>query len=226
MRSTLVEETAAREVARQRPAGRRGAGAPRCAPGEEGRRPRGAAPRRLAPVPDRATARWSTADLGPLVRGSSALAPQARPEPGLRVLPAPVLPREEGARECAELGTSALSAPLPAPDLQPGRRTAQPSPRRGARLTRRGRLVVTTLVSTLALAVAVTVAALLAGPAPSAVPQGVPAAVTVEPGDTLWSLAERVAPDRDPRDLVAEMRALNDLDGLQVGDQVLVPVAG
>jgi LysM repeat protein len=35
--------------------------------------------------------------------------------------------------------------------------------------------------------------------------------VTVEPGDTLWSVASRTAPDRDPHDVVAELIRLNGL---------------
>jgi hypothetical protein len=35
--------------------------------------------------------------------------------------------------------------------------------------------------------------------------------VTVEPGDTLWSVASRTAPDRDPSDVVAELIRLNGL---------------
>jgi LysM repeat protein len=37
--------------------------------------------------------------------------------------------------------------------------------------------------------------------------------VTVRPGDTLWSIAERVAPGTDPRAEVAELRRLNGLAG-------------
>lgn len=50
---------------------------------------------------------------------------------------------------------------------------------------------------------------------------------TVEPGDTLWSVAKRIAPDRDPRPLVSQLRRLNDLESaqLQVGQQLLLPAA-
>lgn len=37
--------------------------------------------------------------------------------------------------------------------------------------------------------------------------------VRVQPGDTLWSIAERVAPGRDPRNVVADLRAVNHLQG-------------
>lgn len=52
-----------------------------------------------------------------------------------------------------------------------------------------------------------------------------PTAVTVQPGDTLWSVAGRLAPERDPRELVAQIRRLNDLSSasLTVGQQLLLP---
>jgi LysM repeat protein len=36
--------------------------------------------------------------------------------------------------------------------------------------------------------------------------------VTVRPGDTLWSIASRIAPQRDPRLTVAALEQLNHLD--------------
>jgi LysM repeat protein len=37
------------------------------------------------------------------------------------------------------------------------------------------------------------------------------AVVTVQAGDSLWVIAQRVAPTRDPRDEVAQLRKLNHL---------------
>ncbi|MGI8721775.1 MAG: LysM peptidoglycan-binding domain-containing protein [Geodermatophilaceae bacterium] len=56
----------------------------------------------------------------------------------------------------------------------------------------------------------------------------VPAAgtsVIVGAGDTLWSLAERVDPAADPRDVIAAIMRLNSLDSsvLQAGQVLLVP---
>jgi LysM repeat protein len=50
---------------------------------------------------------------------------------------------------------------------------------------------------------------------------------TVEPGDSLWSVARRVAPDNDPREVVEQIRRLNGLSSaeIQVGQQLLLPVA-
>jgi nucleoid-associated protein YgaU len=46
---------------------------------------------------------------------------------------------------------------------------------------------------------------------------------TVEPGDTLWSIARRVAPGRDPRPVVDRLIEANHLQGsLQAGQQLTV----
>lgn len=49
--------------------------------------------------------------------------------------------------------------------------------------------------------------------------------VTVQAGDTLWSLAARVAPHSDPRDVVDEISSLNDLSSASIepGEQLVVP---
>jgi LysM repeat protein len=49
--------------------------------------------------------------------------------------------------------------------------------------------------------------------------------VTVEPGDTLWSVALRVAPDRDPRAVVEDVIAINRLSDntIHVGEVLRVP---
>ncbi|HVW82146.1 MAG TPA: LysM peptidoglycan-binding domain-containing protein [Mycobacteriales bacterium] len=91
------------------------------------------------------------------------------------------------------------------------------------RLTRRGRIVITSLMM-----VALVIAGFTLGRGSSqAAGSGhVPHhRVTVEAGDTLWSLAARVAPHADPRDVVDEITALNQLTSpvLQPGERLLVP---
>src|SRR4051794_7473596 len=51
---------------------------------------------------------------------------------------------------------------------------------------------------------------------------------TVQPGDTLWSVAQRIAPDNDPREVVAQIRRINHLhsSSLQAGELLLLPTAG
>jgi Tfp pilus assembly protein FimV len=49
-------------------------------------------------------------------------------------------------------------------------------------------------------------------------------AYVVAPGDTLWGIARRVAPGRDPRIVVDELTRDNHLQGvLQPGEHLLVP---
>jgi hypothetical protein len=90
---------------------------------------------------------------------------------------------------------------------------------RSLRLTRRG-------VAALAAVAVVGVLGLLLAAWASA-PSGAahspaPASVVVQPGDTLWSVAQHVAPNRDPRAEVDELAALNHLgDGALTPGQVL-----
>ncbi len=80
------------------------------------------------------------------------------------------------------------------------------------RLTRRGRLVTaaaTLLIAGLALVGVVSRAGVLHETGP--LPASAPAQVVVAPGETLWSIAHRIAPDRDPRTVVAGIQHLNGL---------------
>jgi LysM repeat protein len=47
----------------------------------------------------------------------------------------------------------------------------------------------------------------------------------VQPGETLWSIAERVDPGTDPRETVARLVAINDLpdSSVQVGQELQIP---
>ena len=79
-------------------------------------------------------------------------------------------------------------------------------------LTRRGRRAVAALV--LALGAAMVWLAAHSAPAAVAPRSGpAPASVTVAPGDTLWSIAARVAPGTDPRAEVDTLQRLNHLAG-------------
>jgi nucleoid-associated protein YgaU len=81
------------------------------------------------------------------------------------------------------------------------------------RLTQRGVVVVAALV--LALGVGLVWLARLSAPQPAAAPPA-PHVVTVAPGDTLWSIATRVAPDADPRAEVAALERRNGLTGVEL----------
>jgi LysM repeat protein len=49
--------------------------------------------------------------------------------------------------------------------------------------------------------------------------------VTVQSGDSLWSVAERLAPGADPRDVIADLVSLNGLESAVVspGQQLAIP---
>jgi hypothetical protein len=49
--------------------------------------------------------------------------------------------------------------------------------------------------------------------------------VIVQPGESLWAIAGAVAPERDPRDVVADIVQLNNLDAARVlpGETLFVP---
>ncbi|MBM3691435.1 MAG: LysM peptidoglycan-binding domain-containing protein [Actinobacteria bacterium] len=49
--------------------------------------------------------------------------------------------------------------------------------------------------------------------------------ITVQSGDTLWEIARSIAPNRDPREVVWEIKQMNNLGvGLVPGDKLLVPL--
>ncbi|MEO8888627.1 MAG: LysM peptidoglycan-binding domain-containing protein [Jatrophihabitantaceae bacterium] len=82
------------------------------------------------------------------------------------------------------------------------------------RLTRRGVLVLSLAVA--ALAGGLVWLAALSAPAAGPAGAAVPASVTVQSGDTLWSIATVVAPNRDPRSEVADLQHLNHLSGVSL----------
>jgi nucleoid-associated protein YgaU len=110
--------------------------------------------------------------------------------------------------------------PVPArPAGRAAGRAAKPAP---LRLTRRGRVVLIVLPSLLALSGALLAAA--PGTAEAAAPV-VRQTVVVGTGDTLWTIAERIAPGTDPRITVAALERANDLSGamIQAGAVLVLP---
>ncbi|CEA07690.1 Cell division suppressor protein YneA [Arthrobacter saudimassiliensis] len=118
--------------------------------------------------------------------------------------------------------------------LQPGL-SATPSSTAGSaaplRLTRRGRLVLVGLPVMLATAALIFLAAFFTAPAIAGSETQDPAAhtlqVSVETGESLWGLADRYVPDRDPRAVVADIMELNNLQEATIpaGAQLYVPVS-
>ncbi|KQM60172.1 MULTISPECIES: LysM peptidoglycan-binding domain-containing protein [unclassified Agreia] len=98
------------------------------------------------------------------------------------------------------------------------------------RITRRGRVVLAALASIPVVAVVTAVALFGAN---SAVADGVASSgatqafdyVTVQAGETLWGLAEEIAPTADPRDVIADIVSLNQLPSAEVqpGQRLAVP---
>jgi hypothetical protein len=91
------------------------------------------------------------------------------------------------------------------------------------RLTARGRAVLWILA-----AVVVAVLTLVASQASADAPVGAQEVVrhVVQPGETLWQIAESVAaPSQDVRDVVVDLVALNELPGagLMAGQVIVVP---
>jgi len=97
------------------------------------------------------------------------------------------------------------------------------------RLTRRGRRVLAFLAS-LPAVIALSIAMISGGGALATAEHGVDASefttVTVFPGDTLWSIAEEVAPAADPRDVIDAIMRLNALESAQLdaGETIAIPL--
>src|SRR5215831_6978818 len=165
-----------------------------------------------------------------LVADGGRLVPQPPGQPA-RVRREPVRPAAQdqaaAPRQAAAPGRPAAAGRAIAAGraAAPGRAAA----RTPVRLTRRGRLVVTAAAVLVAGAVSMTLAgvaqatghpAATAGHARDGVTK-----VLVRPGQNLWSLAERYAPDADTRLVVQEILQLNSMstDQVQPGQVLWVP---
>ena len=109
-----------------------------------------------------------------------------------------------------------------------------PSVRTRLHLTRRGRVVFTTLAAiplaaaALALALNGGIAAAEGTSAGAATVADVATVfdyVTIASGQSLWQLAETIAPTSDPRDVIAEIVSLNQLpsENVQPGQRLALP---
>ena len=92
------------------------------------------------------------------------------------------------------------------------------------RITRRGRIVLTTLAA-IPVVIAAMMFALNGGGAIATSGAGQPLEqIVVLPGETLWQLAEDYAPNADPRDFIADVESLNAIGGgLQAGQVLDIP---
>ncbi|WP_240690201.1 LysM peptidoglycan-binding domain-containing protein [Arthrobacter sp. PAMC25564] len=97
-------------------------------------------------------------------------------------------------------------------------------------MTRRGRFVFFGVPLILLAALLLSLSGFLNAPAKAAESASelspTPAvSVTVQSGESLWAIAAAVAPGRDPRDVVADIVQLNNLDAARVfpGQRLFVP---
>ncbi|MGM1030828.1 MAG: hypothetical protein ACQEWM_13295 [Actinomycetota bacterium] len=108
--------------------------------------------------------------------------------------------------------------------------TTTGAPTSRVRMTPRGRRALALLVAAPVLAVGTLAGAgvlgdALAGAVASSSAQTADfERITVLPGQSLWQIAATVAPEADPRDVVAEIEMLNGIVGaIQPGEQLAIP---
>ena len=107
--------------------------------------------------------------------------------------------------------------------------STSPSTRTHVVLTRRGRFVVRCGLGALALIAVLGYIAL--SPSVGAVSDDFApktSIVVIQEGQTLWNLATEAQPERDPRDVVSDIYALNKLDSgsqIYVGQVLHIPVS-
>ena len=92
------------------------------------------------------------------------------------------------------------------------------------RLTGRGRLAILLLVSLVAVVVMSLGHSMAFGGAEHS-GGAATSSVVMQPGQTLWQIAQSIAPQADPREIVMRIRELNGLSGsaVQPGQQLIVP---
>lgn len=98
------------------------------------------------------------------------------------------------------------------------------------RITRRGRATLTALVAVPVVAAAMLFALNGGGAMANSSPAGQATVfeyATVNAGQSLWELAESLAPSADPRDVIAEIMTLNGLESASIlpGQLLAIPLA-
>lgn len=96
------------------------------------------------------------------------------------------------------------------------------------RITRRGRAVLGAFLTLLVVGVLAVIAMFGGSQAVASAEAGGAefGYIVVQPGDSLWEVASSIDPNTDPRDLVAEIVRLNQLDGsgVQAGQPIALPL--
>jgi hypothetical protein len=133
----------------------------------------------------------------------------------------PFRPRRVTSAAEPDVGASLRQAAITIPSsysVRPHRATSTRRAPAPLRLTRRGHVV----LGLVAVGLTAGLLWLARGSAPSAPPARDVGVVTVSEGDTLWSIASHIAPQRDPRTVVATLERINHLtDPLLQPGQVL-----
>ena len=103
-------------------------------------------------------------------------------------------------------------------------RPAATSRRSHLRMTARGRAVLLTIIAAPLVAAALFMG-LNSGAASGSTSSQPLQKVTVVGGETLWGLANEIAPKSDPRDVIANIMSVNRLTtaDIQPGEQLLIP---
>jgi nucleoid-associated protein YgaU len=99
----------------------------------------------------------------------------------------------------------------------------------GLRLTRRGRVVLGVLSTLFLLVVVLFSGRLSADAGTSMADQGrATGVVVVQAGESLWQIAQAIAPQADPRETLTLIRELNGLgeDAVVPGQSIVVPLIG
>ena len=94
------------------------------------------------------------------------------------------------------------------------------------RITRRGRAVLTLLIAVpLAIGATVTGIGAIGAAAGTHSSAATFQYVTVQPGESLWRVAQSVAPNADPRDVIADILTFNNLESgeVQPGQRLAIP---
>ena len=130
--------------------------------------------------------------------------------------------RLAAAADDAWLATVARARFMPAPAPAPVR--ALPPARPAIRLTRRGRVVLAILAALVLAGLFVAGATAAQASAPAAA-HAAGTRVFVQPGDTLWSIAQRTHPHADPQAIVQDIMSANHLSSssVTVGQRLWVP---
>jgi LysM domain len=132
----------------------------------------------------------------------------------------------DGAERLAFVEPSAHRIPVMA---NPARSVVMHRAHRRTSQVRRRRLALGLLCGALLVLLALPISALggrTVARSSSAITSATPQAYTVQPGDTLWTVAQRVDPGGDPRVLVAQLAAQTGSTTLIPGERLALPATG